>query len=227
MYSEKTPLITPPSFYTRPGGESDITGMMAFDQHLIRHSLLSSLEVAPTREATATRFPGADDTRSLALLAVSPDDSLAKSRTETATATTTAHTAPGVDRAKTVATAHPFGGILAHGAIFPYRRAEEQRRSFDRTAYISILSLERDLLGPELWSAVNGALLDETLALCRKRLGGYRVLVCDVAFREDEEALVALRDLFLERGFELVGVLREVSEKNGVLLGRAVLQIML
>lgn len=48
-----------------------------------------------------------------------------------------------------------------------------------------------------------------------------------MTFREDQAELVALRDVLLECGFVEAGHLKEVIEKNGILLGRLTLQKML
>ena len=73
---------------------------------------------------------------------------------------------------------------------------------------------------------MNEALLDETVAECRAKTE-YRIVVLNVAIRDDQPQLVALRDLVLGRGFEEVGRIREISEKEGVVLDRAILQIRL
>jgi len=228
MYSEKTPLLTPPSFYTRRDARVDLPGMRAFDGYQIRHSLLWSLETVPCRDPTIATSPGVGDDVALDVLVVSPDDALAKKQAvdNSPTAPATAHIFDGIDRSKTVSAARQFGGILGHGSIFPYRSPLEQRSAFDRTALICTFSLDQDLLGLKLWKAVTATLIDETLAQCRAKLK-YKVVVADMSFREDQPSLVALRDMYLERGFEQVGHLKALSEKNGLLLDRAILQIML
>jgi len=69
-------------------------------------------------------------------------------------------------------------------------------------------------------------LIDEAVARSRATLD-YKILVTIMPFRADQPQMVALRDLFLERGFKQVGMMEGPSEKNSLLLDRAILQIKL
>jgi len=222
MYSEKTSLITPPSFYVRRGDKTDVPGVMAIDQHLMMHSLRSSLEIPPSAENTAFRFPDPGHKMRLGMVATSPEDELVKGDPSTAST----HFVDGVSRHQTIATTKPFKGLLGSGQIHSFRELSEQRRTFDRSAYILIDTLEPDMLGFQLWKAVNAALIDEAVARCRATLR-YKVLVSIMMFRKDQPHLVAFRDVFLEAGFKQVGMIEELSEKDGVLLDRAILQLKL
>jgi len=220
MSSEKTSLITPPSFYVRPGEKSDIPGVMAFDQHLMKHSLRSTLEIASDAELTGSMFPGPDHKRKLGLVATSPDDALVGKGSVKAST----YIVDGLDPAKAVAPARAYKGLLGYSTVSPYRRPSDQRKAYDRSAKLFVYTVEPDVLGPRLWKAVNTALIEAALARCRATLS-YKNIVTLFGFRDDQPEMVALRDLFVELGFEQVGLIKEIYEKDGVLLDLVTLQI--
>jgi L-amino acid N-acyltransferase YncA len=79
------------------------------------------------------------------------------------------------------------------------------------------------VLGVEFWHAINAALI-EVLSRSKARADKYKTVLNTTQFREDKPTLVVHRDVFLECGFKQVGLLKEIGEKNGVLMDRAILQ---
>jgi hypothetical protein len=66
-------------------------------------------------------------------------------------------------------------------------------------------------------------LVEEVLSMSKARADKYKTVWNTTQFREDQPTLVAYREMFLECGFEEVGLLKEIGEK-GVLMDRAIFQ---
>jgi hypothetical protein len=65
------------------------------------------------------------------------------------------------------------------------------------------------------WHAINTALIKEVLSSSKARDDKNETVLNTTQFHEDQPTSVAYQDVFLECGFEHVGILKEVSEKIG------------
>ena len=111
-------------------------------------------------------------------------------------------------------------GILAYLVLYHY----EKRECCRRTAIMRTSIVEESVLGVELYHAVLSALIDATLSASHEKEEGYKTVVVNVPFRDDQPALIAYRDVLLDNGFEQVGRLKVVLETKGVLLDQLLLE---
>lgn len=118
-----------------------------------------------------------------------------------------------------------YQGLLGIVLILPFMEGGRRAMScYARTCTLVVLSAEESVLGTKLWHAVNSALIDEAMSRCREREKGFKQMIVATPFHECQPTLVSFRNVLLEKGFEQVGLHKEVLEKKGILLDRIHLQ---
>jgi len=93
-----------------------------------------------------------------------------------------------------------------------------------RSGRMHYVALGDDVLGTEMYHDMTATLLEKTLEVCREREKSWKSLVTTSRFREDRPGLVAHRDLMAKNGFEQMGMLKDIYEKDGVLFNQLFMQ---
>lgn len=200
------------SFHVRPVNIQDANGLADLFRREWEHSLgatidePSSLAQIKSMISNVSRFTGPE---LLFLVADSGE-------------THPAATGIGLRERLGIPTGSGSRDLLGWVALTPYEKSA--RSCFDRTATMSLTSLEGSPLSLEHRRAVVTALIRAIFAACQERGARYKTVVITTAFREDQPQLQEHVYVLQEEGFRVVGMLENVIEKDGLLLNRMILQ---
>ena len=119
------------------------------------------------------------------------------------------------------------GIIYGFVNIIPFTGKPAGPRScFDRTASIKVVTAGEQSLGSQLALRVQSNLIACAVAACRDKFEGVHTIIADILVPQDQSSQSDNKaQLFLDKGFKLVGTLEGIAEKNNALLDQVFLQL--